>query len=113
MSKMWPSSIFKEPIFPAENAGNMPEKPVFGHFLEISSLVFSDFLHKDASDLCEKFFPGQKYRQFAGNRRFCRFSSDFFLYFVVFSHKNIINKNAHHKAWFIFYKKLIFVAGTF
>ena len=39
----------KNIFFPAENAGNMPEKPVFWHFLEISSLVFSDFLHPDAS----------------------------------------------------------------
>ena len=42
-------ALFSENIFfPAENAGNMPEKLVFWHFLEISSLVFSDFLHKDA-----------------------------------------------------------------
>ena len=33
--------------FPAENAGNMPEKPVFWHFLEVLLLVFSDFLHQD------------------------------------------------------------------
>ena len=45
---MWRSPIFEKHIFPAENAGNIPEKPVFWHFLEISSLVFSDFLHKDA-----------------------------------------------------------------
>ena len=48
ISKMWQSPIFEEHIFPAENAGNMPEKPVFRHFLKISSLVFADFLHKDA-----------------------------------------------------------------
>ena len=48
MSKMWPSPIFEKRIFPAENAGNMPEKLVFWPFLEISSLVFSNFLHKDA-----------------------------------------------------------------
>ena len=48
MSKMKPSPIFEKRIFPAENAGNMPEKPVFWHFLEIPSLVFSDFLLKDA-----------------------------------------------------------------
>ena len=40
ISKMWLSPIFEKHIFPAENAGNMPEKPVFWHFLEISSLVF-------------------------------------------------------------------------
>ena len=39
---------FGKKNFPAENAGNMPEKPVFWHLFEISSLVFSDFLHKDA-----------------------------------------------------------------
>ena len=39
---------FSKTFFPAENAGNMPEKPVFWHFLEIVPLVFSDFLHKDA-----------------------------------------------------------------
>ena len=44
MPKMWWSPIFEKKIFPAENAG----KPGFWHFLEISSLVFSIFLHKDA-----------------------------------------------------------------
>ena len=43
MSKMWRSPIFEKNIFPAENAGNMPEKPVFWYFLKFSSLVFSDF----------------------------------------------------------------------
>ena len=40
--------FFEKNNFPAKNAGNIPEKPVFEHFLEISSLVFSHFLHKDA-----------------------------------------------------------------
>ena len=35
----------------------MTEKPVFCHFLEISSLVFSDFLHKDAYQECPKHTP--------------------------------------------------------
>ena len=47
-SKMWSSPIFKKRILPAENAGNMPEKLVFWPFLKISSLVFSNFMHKDA-----------------------------------------------------------------
>ena len=38
----------RKKIFPAENAGNMPENRVFGHFLEISSLFFSHFLLKGA-----------------------------------------------------------------
>ena len=46
--KMWRSLVFEKHFFPAENAGNMPEKPGFWHFVEISSLVSSDFLHKDA-----------------------------------------------------------------
>ena len=37
------SPIFEKNFFPVENAGNMPEKPVFWHFLEISSLVFQIF----------------------------------------------------------------------
>ena len=39
---------FQKKNFPAENAGNMPEKPVFWHFLEISSLIFPDIVQKDA-----------------------------------------------------------------
>ena len=39
---------FRKKNFLAKNTGNMAEKPVFRHFLEILSLVFSDFLHKDA-----------------------------------------------------------------
>ena len=48
ISKMWRSPIFEKHFFPAENAGNIPEKPVLGHFLKILPLVFSDFLLKDA-----------------------------------------------------------------
>ena len=44
----WASPIFDKKFFPAENAGKIPEKPVFGHFLKILPLVFSDFLLKDA-----------------------------------------------------------------
>ena len=93
MSKMWPSPIFEKHIFLAENAGNMPEKPVFWHFLEILSLVFSIFCSKMCisnthnmaeSDFWEKFFSGRKCRKYAGNRRFCRFSLDFFLIFRCF-----------------------------
>ena len=40
---MWRSLIFEKRIFPAENAGNMPEKSVFWPFLEIISLVFFQF----------------------------------------------------------------------
>ena len=73
ISKMWRSPIFEKNNFPAENAGNMPEKPVFWHFLDSSSLVFSDFLHKDAyysnaqnmaePDFWERIFSGQKCRK--------------------------------------------------
>ena len=36
----------------------------------------------------------------AGNRRFSDFVRIFSLYFVVLSHKNNINNNAHHQACF-------------
>ena len=39
---------FWKKIFPGENAGNMPEITVFWTFLKILSLVFCDFLLKDA-----------------------------------------------------------------
>ena len=40
---------FVKTFFLSENARNMPGKLAFGHFLEISLLVFSHFLLKDAS----------------------------------------------------------------
>ena len=95
-------------FFPADNAGNKPEKPVFWHFLEILPLAFSDFLHKDAYQDCSKhgrvrflrkIFSVRKYRKYTGNRRFCRFPSDFFLTFRCFFHTNIIYNNVHHQAW--------------
>ena len=100
MPKKWRSPIFRKKFFPAENAGNMPEKPVFWHFLEILSLVFSNFLQRYVlampmtwpSPIFEKnFFPAEN----AGNRRFCRFCSDFFLRFRCFF-TFIANNNAHH-----------------
>ena len=36
----------KKHFFPSENAGNIPEKPDFWHFFEISSIVFTRFLRK-------------------------------------------------------------------
>ena len=47
MSKMVPSLIFEKHIFPAENAGNMPEKPVFfGIFSRFHHLFFLIFRSK-------------------------------------------------------------------
>ena len=51
MPKMWRSPIFEKNFFPGENAGNMPEITVFWTFLKILSLVFCDFLLKDAYQL--------------------------------------------------------------
>ena len=48
MPKMWRSPIFEKKFFPGENAGNMPEITVFWTFLKILSLVFCNFLLKDA-----------------------------------------------------------------
>ena len=36
------------------------------------------------SDFWERFFSGRKYRKYAGNRRFCRFSLGFFFVFRFF-----------------------------
>ena len=81
MPKMWRSPIFEKKFFPAENAGNMPEKRVFWHFLETLSLVFSDFLHKGRgqgslkigwSGFSWKIFFGRKNRIFVfGEIPFC------------------------------------------
>ena len=62
----------------------------------ITFLVFSDFMLKDVFEQClndgrvrflRKSFSGRKCRKYAGNRRFCRFSSDFFLIFRCISTK--------------------------
>ena len=43
------------------------------------------------SDFEKIFFSGWKYWKYAGNRRFCRFSSDLFLIFrCFFSHKTLL-----------------------
>ena len=101
---------FQKNNFPAENAVNMPEKPVFRHFLEISSLVFSDFFAPRCvlaifktwlSPIFEKnFFPAENTGNMPELAIFADFHWTFFLYVVVFSLKNIINNNAHHQAWF-------------
>ena len=90
----------------------MPEKPVFWHFLEISSLVFSYFF----SQRCVLGMPTTWLRPIykkivfptenAGNMPkiavFADFRWTFSLYFVVFSHKNIIDNNINHEEWFTF-----------
>ena len=49
---------------------------------------------------------------------FADFHRTISLYFVVFSHKNIINNNVHHKAWFFCQKNdfcsrnFLKIAGT-
>ena len=49
MLKTWPSPIFKENFFPAENAGNMPEIAVFADFHWTFSLYFVIFSCKNIS----------------------------------------------------------------
>ena len=93
MSKIWPSPIFEKHIFPAENAG----KPVFWHFLEISSLVsfwffaqryvLGMFFRPKMSEICRK-WP------------FWQIFIGLFPYISLFFHTNIINNNVHHQAWF-------------
>ena len=54
--KIWQSPIFNQCTFPTENAGNMPEKPVFWRLLEISPSVFTDFLFKNVVDSNSQYF---------------------------------------------------------
>ena len=93
MHKTWPSPIFEKKFFPAENAGNMPEKLVFGHLNLISWDFIISFFHFFVkrcilamlitwpSPIFDKnFLPAEN----AGNPHFCRFSSDFSLIFRCF-----------------------------
>ena len=94
-SKMWPSPIFKKHIFPAENAGNMPEKPVFWHFLEISSLVFIYFfaqtgilgmLNTWPSPIVENFFFRSKIPEICQKLPFLQIFIGLFPYISYFFH---------------------------
>ena len=52
-------------------------------------MCFSNAQNMAKSDFRENFFSGRKCRKYAGNRRFCRFSLDFFHIFrCSFSHKS-------------------------
>ena len=71
----------------------MLEKPVFLAYpqdLVIDFLIFAQrwvlaMLKTWSSSIFkENFFSGRKCRKYAGNRRFGRFSSDFFLIFLYF-----------------------------
>ena len=96
----WPSPIFDKNFFPAENAGNIPEKPVFLHFLEISSIVFFLIFYSKMqirnvqnmaeSNLRENFFPAEN----TGNMLEIAVSADFLwtfsTYFVVLFHTKVL-----------------------
>ena len=62
MSKIWLSPIFENTILPAENAGNIEEKPDFGIFSRFHHLIFSTIMHirnvqnMAESDFWDKFF---------------------------------------------------------
>ena len=108
---------FRKTFFPAKNAGNMPEKPVFGIFSRFHHYFFLIFCTKTrisnthnmtGSDFWEIFFSGRKHRKYDGNRRFCRFSLDFFLIFHCFFTQNIININAHHQFYVSIVNKIYF-----
>ena len=83
----------------------MPEKPVFWHFLEISSLVYSNFLHRNAYQECSKdgrirflrkIFLRPKMPEICRKSPFLQILLGISLYFVVFLLKNITNNNTHH-----------------
>ena len=89
----------------------MPGNLVFGHFLEISSLLFSDFFYKVCVLAMSKRWRlifGRKCRKYAGNCRFFRFSSDFFTNIsLLFLSKTPSSSLVQLST------KLIFGAGTF
>ena len=89
MSKMRRRPIFEKHFFPAENAGNIPEKPVFWHFIEILPLVFSDFLHKDAYWDCSKHSRVENTGNIPEIAVFADFHRTFSLYFIVFHTKSL------------------------
>ena len=88
---------FSKKICPAENAGNMPGKPVFRHFLEISSLVFSHFCSKmrirNAQNMAESYhFFLLKVLEICRKSPLLQFSFDFFLIFLV-----LFLSDSHHQ----------------
>ena len=88
-------SDFRKTYFSSRKCRKYAGKPVFRHFLEISSSFFWFFCTKMCirnaqnmveSNFREKFFPAEN----AGNiPDFAHFPQTFSVHFVVFSHKNI------------------------
>ena len=91
-----------------------PSVRLLSVFLEIGSLVFSDFWHKDAKWQCPKcdgaWFSKKKFfrPKLPEVAVFADFVWFFSSYFAVFSHKNIINSNTYHQACFNCQKKTDF-----
>ena len=92
--------IFEKKIFQAENAGNIPEKPLFGIFSRFYHYFFWFFaqrcvltMHKTwLSPIFEKiFFPAENAGNMPEIAVFADFLWVFSSYFVFFSHKNLIN----------------------
>ena len=98
MSKMRSSPIFEKHIFPAENAGNMPEKPFFGIFSIFHnqfSLIFcikmriSNAQNMAEFDFREKIFFRPKMPEICRKSPFLQiFIGYFFLIFRCFFHTN-------------------------
>ena len=106
MPKMWPSPIFEKHIFLDENAGNMPEKLVFGIFLRFHYLFFLIFCSKTCisnaqnmaeSNFWEKIFSGRKCQKYAGKTSFLAFRRDLvIIFFWLFAERGVL---AMHKTW--------------
>ena len=85
---------FRKTFFSAENTGNMPEKPVFWHFPEISLFVFLVFFAQKRVSAMRKiwlspifqniFFPAENAGNMPEIAVFADFLWAFFTYFVVF-----------------------------
>ena len=104
--KMWRSLIFEKHFFLPKMPEICRKNRFFWHFLKFSSLLFSDFLQRDAYSQCLKhgqvWFLRKSFFWWIMPEFivFADFHWIFSLLFLCFSHKNIIDNNAHHQAWF-------------
>ena len=108
LPKIWQSPIFEKHTFPAENAGNMPKKPVFDIFLRFHhyfilvfcpKMCFSNAQNMTKSDFWEKNFTGRKWRNVPEFTEYQQIfiGLDFSFYFSLF-------------LWVFFSLKTLFIA---
>ena len=110
MPKIWLSPIPEKNFFPAENAGNMPEKPPFWHFPRDSVIIFFLLFAQRCvlamfktwpSPIFENNFFRPKMPEICRQLPFLQILFGLFLILRCFFTENVINSDANHLAWFI------------